>query len=190
MYSQSSEYFNIINREILKRRFYSPRRVELPPPIIIRRQVPKEPHIKIPLPIKTLNEEFHINKFKKILKGKNKKKNKENKNCNINLFLEPKINKSNFSDKSCLNGINDKNKKKNLFNYMDEFRQEKKIFTLNKYINDNNLFGKKSKNNYFNKSFDFRQINYRLKTISLNEKIQKANSMFNLNIKRHNQIKN
>ena len=73
---------------------------------------------------------------------------------------------------------------------MNEFRQEKKIFMLNKYINDNNLFGKKSKNNYFNKSFDFRQINYRLKTISLNEKIQKANSMFNLNIKRHNQIKN
>ena len=61
------------------------------------RQEPPEPDIKIPIPIKIINEEFHIKKLKKKMIQKNKKKIKENKK-RINLFLKQKNNIPNFDN--------------------------------------------------------------------------------------------
>ena len=68
------EYFNYIQEQILIKKFFSPRTQEHPPPVVMVRQEPPEPDIKIPIPIKIINEEFHIKKLKKKMIQKNKKK--------------------------------------------------------------------------------------------------------------------
>ena len=93
------EYFNYIQEQILIEKFFSPRTQEHPPPVVMVRQEPPEPDIKIPIPIKIINEEFHIKKLKKKMIQKNKKKIKENKK-RINLFLKQKNNIPNSSNNS------------------------------------------------------------------------------------------
>ena len=108
---QGFEYFDMIQKQILFEKFYLPRVRENPPPAIIIPASHEEPEVKIPLPIKQINEEYHIKKLNKNIKKKN------------NIFLGCKNNFSNIhfklSNKNIIGKYNNiilKKSKNNKFN--------------------------------------------------------------------------
>ena len=181
------EYFNYIQEQILIEKFFSPRTQEHPPPVVMVRQEPPEPDIKIPIPIKIINEEFHIKKLKKKMIQKNKKKIKENKK-RINLFLKQKSNIPNFPNNSGSYIINNNGNKNDFLNDLNKYEQKSKIFIIPKKGDGNKITSKNSKDNNSNKSFDFTQSNYKLKKISIDKIIQRAFSVKNIRVNINNLI--
>ena len=169
------DYFSMIRQQILFEKFYLPRPIESPPPVMIIPAFPEEPREKISIPLKQINEEFHIKKLKKINEKKNKIKNKKQKN----IFLDSKNHLSNIHCKSSDKYINKVELKKK-FNHENEFKQSKKIFVINKIGKNNNIIFNKSKNNIFNKSSELFQINYKFNKIVLNKNIRRIRTMDNL----------
>jgi len=184
----SQEYFNFIEEQILIEKFYCRRPQEHPPPVVLVPQVPVEPDIKIPIPLKMINGEFHINKLKKKIRQKNRKKLKENRKQKINLFLKGKDPISNTLNNSGSCNINPNGNKNDFFNYKNKSGQKSKIFIFQKECDGNNIFLKNSKINNSNKSFEFTNINYKLKKLSINDIIPRAYSTNNIRIKKNNLI--
>ena len=151
------------------------------------RQEPPEPDIKIPIPIKIINEEFHIKKLKKKLIQKNKKKIKENKK-RINLFLKQKNNIPNSSNNSGSYNINFNGNKNDFLKDINKYEQKSKIFIIQKKGDGNKITSKNSKDNNSNKSFDFTQSNYKLKKISIDKIVPRAFSVKNIRVNINNLI--
>jgi hypothetical protein len=151
------------------------------------RQEPPEPDIKIPIPIKIINEEFHIKKLKKKMIQKNKKKIKENKK-RINLFLKQKSNIPNFPNNSRSYIINNNGNKNDFLNDLNKYEQKSKIFIIQKKGDGNKIISKNSKDNNSNKSFDFTQSNYKLKKISIDKIVPRAFSVKNIRVNINNLI--
>ena len=181
------EYFNYIQEQILIEKFFFPRPQEHPPPAVMIRQEPREPDIKIPIPIKIINEEFHIKKLKKKMIQKNKKKIKENKKL-INLFLKQKNNIPNFPNNSGSYNINNKGNKNDFLNDLNKCEQKSKIFIIQKKGDGNKIISKNYKNNNSNKSFDFTQSNYKLKKLSIDKIVPRAFSVKNIRVNINNLI--
>ena len=181
------EYFNYIQEQILIEKFFSPRTQEHPPPVVMVRQEPPEPDIKIPIPIKIINEEFHIKKLKKKMIQKNKKKIKENKK-RINLFLKQKSFIPNYPNNSGSCIINNNGNKNDFLNDLNKYEQKSKIFIIQKKGDGNKIISKNSKNNNSNKSFDFTQSNYKLKKISIDKIVPRAFSVKNIRVNINNLI--
>ena len=184
----SQEYFNFIEEQILIEKFYCRRPQEHPPPVVLVPQVPVEPEIKIPIPLKMINEEFHINKLKKKMRQKVKKKLKENRKQKINLFLKVKNSNSNNLNNSGSCNINPNGDKNDFFNYKNKSGQKSKIFIFQKKGDGNNIFLKNSNINNSNKSFEFTHINYKLKKLSINDIVPRAYSTNNIRINKNNLI--
>jgi hypothetical protein len=181
------EYFNYIQEQILIEKFFSPRTQEHPPPVVMVRQEPPEPDIKIPIPIKIINEEFHIKKLKKKMIQKNKKKIKENKK-RINLFLKQKSFIPNYQNNSGSCIINNNGNKNDFLNDLNKYEQKSKIFIIQKKGDGNKIISKNNKNNNSNKSFDFTQSNYKLKKISIDKIVPRAFSVKNIRVNINNLI--
>ena len=184
----SQEYFNFIEEQILIEKFYCRRPQEHPPPVVLVPQAPVEPDIKIPIPLKMINGEFHINKLKKKIRQKNRKKLKENRKQKINLFLKGKDPISNTLNNSGSCNINPNGDKNDFFNYKNKSGQKSKIFIIQKVGDENNIFIKNSNINNSNKSFEFTHINYKLKKLSINDIVPRAFSTNNIRINKNNLI--
>ena len=181
------EYFNYIQEQILIEKFFFPRPQEHPSPVVMLRQETKEPDIKIPIPIKIINEEFHIKKLKEKMIQKNKKKIKENKKL-INLFLKQKNNIQNFQKNSGSYYINNNGNNNDFLNDLNKYEQKSKIFIIQKKGDGNKIISKNSKNDNSNKSFDFTKSNYKLKKLSINKIIPRAFSVKNIRVNVNNLI--
>ena len=184
----SQEYFNFIEEQILIEKFYCRRPQEHPPPVVLVPQVPVEPDIKIPIPLKMINGEFHINKLKKKIRQKNRKKLKENRKQKINLFLKGKDPISNTLNNSGSCNINPNGDKNDFFNYKNKSGQKSKIFIIQKKGDGNKITSKNSKDNNSNKSFDFTQSNYKLKKLSIEKIVPRAFSVKNIRVNINNLI--
>ena len=171
------EYFNYIEEQILIEKFQFPRHQIHPPPVLIIPEVPVKSDIKIPIPIKEINEEFHIKKLNKKKKQNNKKKIMEIKNYFSNNFLKNQRN----------NNTNNNGTKNDFSNYMIKSIQKNKIFIIPKEGNVNNIFLENTKT-YSNKTFNFTQIKYKFKKLPINKIVPRAYSMDNIKIKINNLI--
>ena len=161
---QGFEYFDMIQKQILFEKFYLPRVRENPPPAIIIPASHEEPEVKIPLPIKQINEEYHIKKLNKNIKKKN------------NIFLGCKNNFSNIHFKLSNKNIINNYTKKELFSHDNKLLKKKGNCIINKIGKYNNIILKKSKNNKFNKSWELIPINYELNIAYLEKKIHRIQS--------------
>lgn len=173
------EYFNLIQRDILHRKLYFPRSSDPVPHAIIMPPIPYEPSVKINIPVKQINEDYNIKKFKKIMNKKRKKKNLEDKTQNIYPFLDTNNIALNPSYNPEIINI-EKNAKIDMLNNLNNLEQnksfckkkEKKTKDIIKIINNDK--------SYFSKSLESEDIICRISNISLKENIRRVNSMQNL----------